>query len=154
MKNFFYFLLGSILTWVVAWIYAEKIVEVKHSTKEKARKTKKPTLGIYKDQGKLFIPPGEANYIPEKETLFQYPSKAELEAVPGIKTEDIYKQCFRKYVIERKLTNPEAWKQYQEDYKNLLPRKDQPDIKFQMDKARKAFYSAMTRQRKKLKKKS
>lgn len=154
MKNFILgVMFGSFIAAIVAWIMAERIAYYKSEAIGKAKKIKRPTVGIYKWQGKIIVPPKEANYISEKETIYQYPKSAELESSAGLKIDDVYKQCFKKYVINLKLTNPEAWKMFVNDYPDLLPRKDEKDIVLQTKNMRKAFYEAMSRQRRKLKKK-
>lgn len=154
MKNFILgVMFGSFIAAIVAWVTAERIAYYKSEAISKAKKIKSPTVGVYKWQGKIVVPPKEANYISEKETIYQYPRSAEFESSSGVKIDDVYKQCFKKYVINLKLTNPEAWKMFQKDYPNLLPRKDTKDKVLQTRNIRKAFYEAMSRQRRKLKEK-
>lgn len=151
MKNFILgTIFGAFISALVAWVTAERIVMYKQNAKEIARKNKKPTVGIYDYQGKMLVNPSEANFIPDSETIFQYPRKADLEAIPGVKNEELYDEWFREYIIKRGLTNPEAWKQFGLDHSDQLPRTDQLDRKLQLTKLRKAFYSAMNRRRKAL----
>lgn len=152
MKNFIFgTIFGAFLTSIVAWVYAERIVATKQEVKERARKNGKPSAGIYKRQSKVLIPPGEANFIPEAETFFQYPRKAELEEKPGQKNEEIYDACFREYKINRRLSKAEAWKQYKIDYAHLLPKSNPNEKKLDLSKYKNQFSSAWDRRENKLK---
>lgn len=150
MKNFLFFLAGIIITWVFAYRNAEKIAQVKHDVKERARQTKRPTIGVYRWRGRLFIEPGEANYISEKDTFFQYPTRADLEERRGIRPDFTHDDCFQEYVIKRRMTNTEAWQQFSIDHPDLLPKQD---TGLKIPKMKRAFFAAMNRRRKLLIKK-
>jgi len=112
-------LLGTLITIVVMWKYAEKIVFTKQGIKQKNRERGTPLIGFYKKLGKVFIPPIEAVRIPESKTIYQYPNKSELEDQPGIKSDKTYDELFYKYIVEGKMTKAEAFRQAITDFPTI-----------------------------------
>lgn len=152
MKNFILgTMLGAFISALVAWVTAERIVMHKKKMKENNRRRGTPLIGLYKNRSKRFTPPQEAALIPESETVFQYPRKADLKRKPwDNKRENLWDFLFDEYVAKRRLENADAWamlKQERLDRKFGQPIRTLGSL---TDKDKQAFYEAMQRRRKKL----
>lgn len=149
MKFFLGLILGALGATIAAWFYAERIVRVKENLRKENRKRGTPLVGGYRGQVK-FISPHEASIIPESETIFQYPKKAELKRKPwDNKKESLWDLAYHEYIVKRKLDNAQAWIEFS---KERFDKKVNLQIRIGSltDHDKEAFYEAMNRRRKKI----
>lgn len=142
---------GALLVFIWAWRNAERIVKTKQDMKENDRRRGTPLIGLYKNRSKRFTPPQEAALIPESETVFQYPRKADLKRKPwDNQKENLWDYLFDEYVTKRRLENADAWAMLKQERLDRIFGKPIRQFGSLTDKDKEAFYEAMNRRRRKL----
>jgi hypothetical protein len=114
------FLLGLVIAIVVMWRNAEYIVAKKQEIKKNNRERGTPLIVWHPRRRKFFMPIKEAALLPEADITFQYPRKAELQDKPGIKSEELYDECFYIYIVTGRMTKAEAFKKAMEDHPTVF----------------------------------
>lgn len=152
MKNFIFgTMFGAIISALVAWVTAERIVMHKQKMKENDRRRGTPLIGLYKNRSKRFTHPQEAALIPESETVFQYPRKADLKRKPwDNQKENLWAYLFDEYIAKRRLDNADAWAMLKQERLDRKFGKPIRQLGSLTDKDKEAFYEAMNRRRRKL----
>lgn len=142
---------GMFLVFIWAWRNAERIVKTKQDMKENNRRRGTPLIGLYKNRPKRFTPPQEAALIPESETIFQYPRKADLKRKPwDNQKENLWDYLFDEYIVKRKLNNADAWTMLKQERLDRKFGKPIRQLGSLTDRDKEAFYEAMNRRRRKL----